>query len=224
MLGAMTAEQDTEQYRAAAGGASPACVEGEARFIEEDFAAAFASTHKRAARVSLFALCAALLVVSVLLVGRQAWLAGFAGAVGLLCGFMGIWQSAGPRYVARQHIRGMNEDEFAVRFRFDENGMTIAGSWGSSCYRYRGIHAYTEQRSTILVQTGPVLRTVVPKRAFSREDLETVRALLKARVKPRTASAAALGASLAWRYVALWVAIVLLLLVAAGVINVGSGP
>jgi hypothetical protein len=215
---------DTARQGASPGGVAPVCGEGQARFIEEDFAAAFASTHKRASRVSLFAVCAALLVVSVLLVGRQAWLAGFAGAVGLLCGFMGLWQSAGPRYLARQHIRGMNDDEFAVHFRFDEDGMLIGGSWGRSFHRYSGIHAYTEHRSTILVQTGPVLRTVVPKRAFSQPDLETVRALLKSRVKPRTTSAAEPAASLAWRYVALWVAIVLLLLVAAGVIHVGNGP
>ena len=204
------------------GGGDSVCVEGETRFTEEDFAAPFLIMRKLGSRISMFAACAALLVVSVLLVGRQAWLAGFAGAVGMVFGFLGIWHSVGPRHLARQHIQGIKEDEFAVRFRFDQDGMTVSGSWGTSFYRYRGIHAYSEHRSTILVQTGPVLRMVVPKRAFSPEDLETVRGLLRTRVRPRTTWSGQGGRGLVWRYVALWVAILLLVLLAAGVIDLGS--
>jgi hypothetical protein len=220
----MTGETSTPAAEASADGKLQGPVEGEARFIEEDFSVPFFPTHRRASRASTFALCLALLTASVLLLGRHAWLAGFAGALGLLFGFLGIWHTAGPRYLARQFIRGLNEDEFPVRFRFDQDGMTISGTWGSSFYRYSGIHSYTEHRSKILVQTGPVLRTVVPKRAFSSADLEIVQALLRSRVKPRATSAEPSGASLTVRYVALWVAIVLLLLVAMGVIDVGGGP
>ena len=219
----MADEEPTTEEGAQAGGADGASVEGEAQFVEEDFSAPFLAMRKRRDRVSMLAVCAALLAVSVLLVGRQPWLAGFAGAVGLVFGFLGIWHSAGPRYLGRQHIQGLNEDEIPVRFRFDQEGMTISGSWGTSFYRYCGIHSYTERGSAILVQTGPMLRMVVPKRAFSPADLETVRGLLKSRVKPRAGSVEP-QPGLVWRYVALWVAIVLLLLVAAGVIRVGGGP
>jgi len=200
-------------------------VEGEARFIEEDFIGPFMALRRRESRLSMFSVCAALLLVSVLLMARQPWLAGFSAAVGIVFGFLAIWHSAGPRYLARQHIQGLNEDEITVRFRFDEQGMTISGSWGTSFYRYRGIHQVSEHRSTLLVQTGPVLRMVVPKRAFSTEDLETVRRLLKQHVKPRTNQASGSeGAGLLWRHIALWLAIVLLVLIAAGVIDVGHRP
>ena len=214
--------EDQAARDGATGGAERACVQGAARFIEDDFVAAFLATRKRGSRVLMLAACVALLLVSVLLLGRQAWLAGFAGAVAAVFGFLSVWHAAGPRYLARQHIQGLNEDEFAVRFRFDQDGMTISGSWGSSFYRYCGIHEYVEYGSSILVQTGPVLRMVVPKRAFSPEDLQTVRDLLKSRVKPRTTSRGERGSELAWRYVALWIALLLLVLVAAGVIDFGG--
>ena len=98
------------------------------------FTAPFLVMRKRGSRVSMFAVCAALLLVSVMLVGRQAWLAGFAGAVGTVFGVLGVWHSVGPRYLARQHISGVNDDELAVRIRFDQDGMTISGSWGTSFY------------------------------------------------------------------------------------------
>ena len=197
-------------------------VEGEARFTERDFTAPFLATRKRVSRVSMFAACLALLAVSLLLVGRQAWLAGFSGAVAMMFGFLGLWQTLGPKYLARQHMQGLNDDEIPVRYRFDQEGLTISGSWGQSLYRYRGIHAYFEYRTTILVQTGPVLRMVVPKRAFAPEDLKTVLELLKSNVKPRTAASGGLSPALLWRLVALWVAVLLLVLVAAGLIDLGS--
>jgi hypothetical protein len=214
----------TDEQHAAQAGANSAeeqvWVEGETQFVEQDFIAPFLVMRKRASRVSMFAVCSALLLVSVMLVGRQAWLAGFAGAVGAVFGFLGVWHSIGPRYLARQHILGVNDDELAVRFRFDQEGMTISGSWGTSFYRYRGIHAYSEYRATFLVQTGPVLRMVVPKRAFSPADLETVRGLLTSKVKPRISASGGAGSGLIWRYVALWIAVLLLVLIAAGVIDV----
>lgn len=197
-------------------------MQGEARFIEEDFVLAFSALRTRASRVSVFVACATLLVVSVLLLGRQVWLSGFAAAVAVVFGFLGIWHSAGPRYLARRHMRGLAEDEAAVRFRFDQEGMTLGGSWGTSFYRYQGIHAYFEYPSAILVQTGPIVRMVVPNRAFSAEDLAVVRGLLASRVRPRTGSSGEPENGLVWRHVALWIALLLLVLVASGVIDLGA--
>lgn len=200
------------------------CVEGQAQFIEEDFVTSFLALQSRTYRASMFAGCVALLVVSVLLLGKEPWLAGFAGAVGAVFGLSGLWQSVGPRVLARQHIRAITEDELPVRFRFDENGMTVSGSWGQSFYRYRGMHNYLDLHSTILVQTGPVLRMVVPKRAFSANNRKLVLELLRTRVAPRPHSSGEPSRALIWRAVALWIGIVLLLLVAAGVIDFGGRP
>jgi hypothetical protein len=214
-------EERSESTNQEGGGEAPLCVEGETRFVEEDFLVPFLVLRSRANRYTMFAAGVALLAVSVMLSGRQPWLAGFGGAVGVMFWFLGMWHSVGPRFFARQHVHGMTEAEFPVRFRFDEEGMTISGSWGTSLYRYRGMHSFTELRSCILVQTGPVFRMVVPKRAFSAEDRRVVLELLRTRVTPRGTSSDS-PRRLVWRYVALWVGIVLLALIAAGVIDIGG--
>ncbi len=210
-----------EQPASAAG---PVCVEGEAQFIEDDFVNSFLALQKWSYRASMFAGCLALGVVSVLLLSKAPWLAGFSGAVGAVFGLAGLWQSVGPRVLARQHIRAISQDELPVRFRFDESGMTVSGSWGTSFYRYRGMHSFMDLRSTILVQTGPVLRMVVPKRAFSADDRRVVLELLRTRVTPRPHASEETSRALVWRAIALWIGILLLLLIAAGVIDFGGTP
>jgi hypothetical protein len=200
------------------------CVEGEARFIEEDFVNSFLAVQKWSHRAFMFAGCVALALVSVMLLNKAPWLAGFAGAVGAVFGLSGLWQSAGPRVLARQHLRAIHEDELPVRFRFDESGMTVSGSWGTSFYRYGGMHDFTDLRSTILVQTGPVLRMVVPKRAFSADDRKIVLELLRTRVTRRPHSSGEPSRALVWRAIVLWIGILLLLLIAAGVIDFGASP
>jgi len=200
------------------------CVEGEAQFIEEDFVNSFLALQKWSYRASMFAGCLALALVSILLLSKAPWLAGFAAAVGAVFGLSALWQSVGPRVLARQHIRAIHPDELPVRFRFDESGMTVSGSWGTSFYRYRGMQNFLDLRSTILVQTGPVLRMVVPKRAFSADDRKTVLELLRTRVSPRPHASGEPSRALVWRAVVLWIGILLLLLVAAGVIDFGGGP
>ena len=192
------------------------CVEGEARFTEQDFTLPFLAIRKRASRTPMVAACGVLLLVSVLLLRRQTWLSGFSGAVGTMFLFLAVWQSVGPWHLARQHIQGLTAEEIRVRYRFDEEGMTISGSWGTSFYRYCGIHAFVEHPTALLVQTGPVLRVVVPKRAFSPQNLQVVVGLLRSRVKPRTSVS---SSGLVWRYVLLWVTLLMLVLVAAGVID-----
>jgi hypothetical protein len=201
---------------------APVRVEGAALFSERDFLLPFLATRRRASRISLLAACAVLLMVSVLLLKRQTWLSGFSGAVGTMFLFLGIWHSLGPRYLARQHVQGLHPDEIPVRYGFDEEGMTISGSWGTSFYRYRGIHAFVEYRTALLVQTGPVLRMVVPKRAFSHGDLQVVLGLLRSNVKARASALGTPGSGLMWRYFVLWVTLLLLVLVAAGVIDLSG--
>ena len=199
-------------------------MEGQAQFIEEDFVSSFLALQKWSYRASMFAGCAALILVSVLLLGKAPWLGGFAGAVGAVFGLSGLWQSVGPRVLARQHIRAISQEELPVRFRFDDSGMTVSGSWGTSFYRYGGMHNYLDLRSTILVQTGPVLRMVIPKRAFSADERKVVLDLLRTRVTPRLHSSEQPTRALLWRAIALWIGILLLLLIAAGVIDFGGTP
>jgi hypothetical protein len=93
----------------------------------------------------------------------------------------------GPRTNARKILKALGA-EGEIDYRFDGEGMTIRAPGTSSTVSYRVITRYRETALTFLVYSSPGLANVVPKRAFAGADVDGVRALLEANVRPAGAT------------------------------------
>jgi hypothetical protein len=89
----------------------------------------------------------------------------------------------GPRASARTALKAL-AGEGESHYRFDGQGMTIQAPGTAATVSYRVITRYRETALTFLVYTSPGLANVVPKRAFAGTDVDGVRALLEANVRP----------------------------------------
>jgi hypothetical protein len=71
-----------------------------------------------------------------------------------------------------------------VDYRIDAEGITMRAAGSSSSTSWRIITRYRETALTFLFYTSPGLSHMIPKRAFGAADLEAVRALFAANVRP----------------------------------------
>jgi hypothetical protein len=89
-----------------------------------------------------------------------------------------------PRKQARKLLADMKADQGDFSYRFDGEGITIRAPGTSGSAAWRIIHRWKETPLTFLVYASPGLAKIIPKKAFSAADVEAVRALLVAKVRP----------------------------------------
>jgi hypothetical protein len=112
-----------------------------------------------------------------------------------------------PRYAARRAMRRMAEvGDTNVTYRFDAEGITIRSAGATASFAYRKVHRFREIDTAFLLYAQPRIAQIVPKRAFSAEDLAEVRSLLREHIQPKRV----LGPK---KLVVLWVALVVVFVV-----------
>jgi hypothetical protein len=113
---------------------------------------------------------------------------------------------AGP---GRRWAAALRPGEDEMRYRFDADGIRISSIRSDFSLRYEAVHRYVEGKSALLLYTQPRIAQIIPKRAFSAEQLERIRSWLSERVQERTPARTGLGVG--WR-IALWAALTVALL------------
>ncbi len=104
------------------------------------------------------------------------------GAVTLAFAFAIIYFN---RSAARRLFRNIRPEAREIRVRFDAEGFGLNTPDASSKHSYRALHRFVEGRTALLLYTQHNLAQIVPKRVFSAEELERVRAWLRAGVTPQ---------------------------------------
>jgi hypothetical protein len=91
----------------------------------------------------------------------------------------------GPRRTARRVLRALTGGGVATAsYRFGAEHATLRTGAATSAFAYRDIHRTRELPTAFLVYVTPEVANIVVKRAFSDEDLTTVRErLFSARAK-----------------------------------------
>jgi len=105
----------------------------------------------------------------------------------ILVGVFWWWLLLGPRNEARGKMAMLGAAEGDIQYHLEDEGMVIVAPGAAGTVLYRDI---TDCRETELVfrVTSLGATNIVPKRAFRPADLEAVRALLNARVRPARSS------------------------------------
>ncbi len=109
----------------------------------------------------------------------QQW-GAYAAIFGLFC----VWVFFSPRLAARKLLRVLvKAGDNQVLYRFDAEGGTVRASGATTTFAYRVLTRVRESRATLFLTIGAGSTSLVPKRAFSPEDLARLRQLLAANVK-----------------------------------------
>jgi hypothetical protein len=91
-----------------------------------------------------------------------------------------------PKVRARQLLEALTKGgDRHASFRFDGEGVTFRTAGSTTTSAYRSLVAYREGKTAFLVYQSPGVANVIPKRAFSPEDVARVSARLLASVKRR---------------------------------------
>lgn len=116
-----------------------------------------------------------------------------------------------PSYQARALIRGMDGDT-TLSFAFHADRWSVRSKGARATHAYSAIKRWTETEHAILLYQGPRAAQIVPKRAFSAEDLEKLRGILSGHLAERPyrslrrpASAITLFVLLTGVFVAVWI-------------------
>lgn len=101
---------------------------------------------------------------------------------GLLLALFGAFGSLNAR--GKRRLAAGSDEERELTYHFDEHGARITGLSQDMSLPYSSLSGYFEGTSAFLLYVDAQNAEVVPKRAFSAEQLELVRGLLAAHAKP----------------------------------------
>jgi hypothetical protein len=91
-----------------------------------------------------------------------------------------------PRILATRIVRAMTrQGDAQVFYRFDADGVTIRSAGATASLAYRVLVKTREIDNAFLLYTTPQLANIVPKRAFTPQDLDRLRALLPPAQQPQ---------------------------------------
>jgi YcxB-like protein len=108
---------------------------------------------------------------------------------------------------ARKTLEGKTERDRSITFELDPAGYSISTPTSSSRSDWSNLHRYHEGKSAFLLYLNPTVHQILPKRAFSDDDVAKVRALLAAHVTQRPA-----GRSRRTAMILLWAVLVIVFL------------
>jgi hypothetical protein len=100
---------------------------------------------------------------------------------------------------ARKTLEGKTERERSVTFELDPAGYSVSTPTSSSRSDWSNLYRYEEGKTAFLFYVNPTVQQILPKRAFSDDDIVKVRALLAAQVTQKPA-----GLSSRTKMVLLW--------------------
>jgi hypothetical protein len=110
---------------------------------------------------------------------------------------------------ARKTLSMKQPGELDLRYRFTDAGYRSASGNRSAEATWESLYGWIEGPAIIALQTSPQLYEVVPKRAFSADDLAALRAALQERVRARTAPRSFFTR---YRWLILWAILIVLFL------------
>jgi hypothetical protein len=103
----------------------------------------------------------------------------------LVCGSFVAFSYLMPRFMAKKMLRAQTRaGDATVSYRFDADGVALRAAGATASFAYRTLVRTRETESALLLYTNPYIANIVPKRAFSPEDLERVRRLLPESIRP----------------------------------------
>lgn len=100
----------------------------------------------------------------------------------LFVGFLWVSPALSARRLLRAIAKGGDRH---ASYRFDAEGVTIRTAGTTSSIAYRSLVESREGKTALLLYVAPNVANIVPKRAFSDEDLPRVRLWLAENVKAK---------------------------------------
>lgn len=85
---------------------------------------------------------------------------------------------------ARRQFRATRPEARHIRFRFDAEGFDVETRDSRSSFNFRALYGFVEGDHAFLLYTHSNIAQIFPKRAFSPDELDRVRAWLQAGVTP----------------------------------------
>jgi hypothetical protein len=135
---------------------------------------------------------------------------------GAAFGFLCVWAFIAPKLTARKILRGLvKAGDNQVLYRFDAEGGTIRASGSTTTFAYRVLTRVRESPTTLFLTVGTATTSIVPKRAFSPDDLARLQQLLAANVKTEKLA----GSRKTLKIVLVWLALVFVFVVVWQVLN-----
>jgi hypothetical protein len=123
-----------------------------------------------------------------------------------------------PRTRARKLLESLAKGgDRHASYRFDGEGLTFRTAGSTTTSAYRTIAEYREGKAAFLVYHSPGVAHVIPKRAFSPEDLARVSARLAANVKAKRGG-------MATKILVVWFAAILFFMVVWQLLNRAPTP
>jgi hypothetical protein len=123
-----------------------------------------------------------------------------------------------PRLRARKLLEAIAKGgDRRASYRFDDEGVTFRTAGSTMTSAYRSLVEYAEGKTAFLIYGSPGVANIVPKRAFSPEELARVRAWLAANVKPKRTRSAS-------KIIVIWFGAILLFMVVWQLLNNAPKP
>ena len=141
-------------------------------------------------------------IIMVPLLVASAWQRNWSGFLPILVvwAVLGLVGPLGIRRYARRLTASLGGGE--TEYRFGADAVTIRAPGSTSTIAYRRFHSAREGKEAFLLFTQPRVAQLVPKRAFSPEDIERVRVIIATKIMPKK------GTGATWKLFLLWATLI----------------
>lgn len=108
---------------------------------------------------------------------------------------------------ANKTLAMKQQGELDLRYQFTDAGYTVSSSNRTADVRWDSLHGWIEGPAIFALQTSEQVYEVIPKRAFSPDDVSALRTVLQQRVQPRITPRSLFAR---YRWLILWAILLLL--------------
>jgi len=104
-----------------------------------------------------------------------------------ILGFAALWftyMSGAPRFSGRRQFRGSPSAQSPMTIEASDAGLAVHSAYGESKVSWSAYIAWAEAKSLFVILPQPRIYVPIPKRAFTEEQLNEFRELLRRNIKP----------------------------------------
>jgi hypothetical protein len=105
-----------------------------------------------------------------------------------ILGFAALWfiyMWTAPRFSGRRQFRGSPSAQSRMTIDASDAGLAVHSAYGESQVSWSAYIAWAEAKSIFVILPQPRIYVPIPKRAFTAEQLNEFRELLRRNVKPQ---------------------------------------
>jgi hypothetical protein len=106
---------------------------------------------------------------------------------GALLAFAALWFTfmlAGPKFSAHRQFRGSPTAQSPITMETSDAGVAIHSAYGDSKVSWSAYVAWAEAKSVFVILPQPRIYVPIPKRAFTPEQMNEFREILRRNIRP----------------------------------------